>query len=350
MTKRIDNTAEILYDTLKIITRGVVNMAKSSNQKLKLIYLKEIFEEYTDKDNFITMEKIISLLDAQGIKAERKSIYEDIYALKDLGMDIELIRNKGYHLSSRTFELAELKLLVDAVQASKFITETKSAELIKKLEGLTSKNNAKELQHSVIMRERIKSMNESVYLNVDIIQSAMAKNKKILFKYFEWDINKSRRFRKDGGNYQVSPWALTWDDENYYLLAHDKETDIIKHFRVDKMVDIVLSEEMREGSDSTNRFDTANYSRKMFGMFGGETKKVKLRCHNSLIGVFIDRFGRNIIISPDKEYFEVIVEVAVSPVFLSWIMQFGDKVQVLSPTDVKAELLSLAEKIIEKNS
>lgn len=325
-------------------------MAKASNQKLKLLFLKEIFEEYTDKDTFISMEQILSLLEKKGVPAERKSIYEDIYVLQDMGMDIELVRNKGYRLLSRTFELAELKLLVDAVQASKFITETKSAQLIKKLEGLTSKNNAKELQHSVIMRERIKSMNESVYLNVDIIQSAMAKNKKIKFRYFEWDMNKSRHFRKDGGNYQVSPWALTWDDENYYLLAHDKESDIIKHYRVDKMVDIMLSEESREGRDSTNRFDTANYSRKMFGMFGGETKKVKLRCHKSLIGVFIDRFGRGIIVSPDGEFFEVIVEVAVSPVFLSWIMQFGKKVQVLSPDNVKNEILALANEIIEINS
>ncbi len=325
-------------------------MAKSSNQKLKLIYLKEIFEEHTDKNTFISMEQILSLLEKKGVSAERKSIYEDIHVLQDMGMDIELIRNKGYHLASRTFELAELKLLVDAVQASKFITEKKSANLIKKLEGLTSKNNAKELQHSVIMRERIKTMNESVYINVDIIQSAMAKNKKILFKYFEWDINKARHFKKNGGNYTVSPWALTWDDENYYLLAFDSDSDIIKHFRVDKMADIVLSNDMREGNDATSRFDTANYSRKMFGMFGGETKNVKLRCHNSLIGVFIDRFGRNIIISPDDDFFEVIIEVAISPVFLSWIMQFGSKIEILSPENVKNDIISLAKEVIETNS
>jgi len=324
-------------------------MAKSSNQKLKLIYLKEIFEEHTDKNTFISMEQILFLLEKKGVLAERKSIYEDIHVLQDMGMDIELIRNKGYHLASRTFELAELKLLVDAVQASKFITEKKSANLIKKLEGLTSKNNAKELQHSVIMRERIKTMNESVYINVDIIQSAMAKNKKILFKYFEWDINKARHFKKNGGNYTVSPWALTWDDENYYLLAFDSDSDIIKHFRVDKMADIVLSNDMREGNDATSRFDTANYSRKMFGMFGGETKNVKLRCHNSLIGVFIDRFGRNIIISPDGDFFEVIIEVAISPVFLSWLMQFGKKIEVIAPEDVKGELITLAKEIIDVN-
>lgn len=325
-------------------------MAKSSNQKLKLLFLKEIFEIYSDKNTFITMEEIISILDKKGVKAERKSIYEDIYALQELGMDIELVRNKGYRLNSRIFELAELKLLVDAVQASKFITEKKSNELIKKLEGLTSKNNARELQHSVIMRERIKTMNESVYMNVDIIQSAMAKNNQIAFKYFEWDMNKNRHYRKDGGTYIASPWALTWDDENYYLLAYDEESDIIKHYRVDKMTHILLLEKPRIGQDNTTRFDTANYSRKMFGMFGGETRKIQLRCHKSLVGVFIDRFGTNIIISPEGEYFTVIVEAAVSPVFLSWLMQFGNKVSVLHPASVKDELLALANDVISTNS
>ena len=325
-------------------------MPKSANQKLKLLILKEIFETYTDKDTFITMEEIISFLNKRGISAERKSIYEDIYTLQETGMDIELVRNRGYRLKSRTFELAELKLLVDAVQASKFITEKKSNELIKKLEGLTSKNNASELQHSVIMRERIKTMNESVYLNVDIIQNAMAKNKQISFKYFEWDMNKKKRFRRNGEAYLASPCALTWDDENYYLLAHDNDAEIIKHFRVDKMTDIVLLKEARQGVDNTIRFDTANYSRKMFGMFGGETKKIKLRCHSSLAGVFIDRFGNGIIIAPDGDFFEVIIEAAVSPVFLSWLMQFGDKVEVLSPDNVKEELVSLANKVINVNS
>ena len=325
-------------------------MPKSANQKLKLLILKEIFETYTDKDTFITMEEIISFLNKRGISAERKSIYEDIYTLQETGMDIELVRNRGYRLKSRTFELAELKLLVDAVQASKFITEKKSNELIKKLEGLTSKNNASELQHSVIMRERIKTMNESVYLNVDIIQNAMAKNKQISFKYFEWDMNKKKRFRRNGEAYLASPCALTWDDENYYLLAHDNDAEIIKHFRVDKMTDIVLLKEARQGVDNTIRFDTANYSRKMFGMFGGENKKIKLRCHSSLAGVFIDRFGNGIIIAPDGDFFEVIIEAAVSPVFLSWLMQFGDKVEVLSPDNVKEELVSLANKVINVNS
>lgn len=321
----------------------------ASSQKLKLLYLIEMLENQTDKDTFITMEQILAYLENRNIFAERKSIYEDINVLKEFGMDIELVRNKGYHLVSRTFEMSELKLLVDAVQASKFITEKKSNQLIKKLESLTSKNNASELQHSVIMRERIKTMNESVFLTVDSIQLAIAKNRQLSFKYFDWDVNKNKVFKKDGRSYTVSPEALTWDDENYYLLAFDEDAKILKHFRVDKMTALFMLEN-KCSSENTTRFDTAEYSKKMFGMYGGETKKVKLRCHNSLAGVFIDRFGLNSIITPLGESFEIIVEAAISPVFLSWLMQFGEKVTVLSPESVKEELLVLAGKVIGANS
>ncbi len=321
----------------------------ASYQKLKLLYLMEMLETQTDKDNFITMDQILAYLEKRNIFAERKSIYEDINALKEFGMDIELVRNKGYHLVSRQFETSELKLLVDAVQASKFITEKKSSQLIKKLESLTSKNNASELQHSVIMRERIKTMNESVFLTVDSIQAAMAKNRKLSFKYFDWDVNKKKVFRKQGKSYIVSPQALTWDDENYYLLAFDEDAKILKHFRVDKMTALFMLEEKRS-TENTTRFDTAEYSKKMFGMYGGTTKKVKLKCHNSLAGVFIDRFGVQSIITPTGETFEIIVEAAISPVFLSWLMQFGEKVTVLSPESVKEELITLAGKVIGANS
>ncbi len=309
----------------------------------------DIFKKHTDSDTFITMEQILSLLEKHNITAERKSIYEDINALKDFGLNIELVRNKGYHLVTREFETSELKLLVDAVQASKFITEKKSNELIKKLENLTSKNTASELQHSVIMRERIKTMNESVFLTVDMIQLAMAKNKKLSFKYFDWDIYKKKVFKKDGKSYIVSPQALTWDDENYYLLAFDEDANMLKHFRVDKMTALFILDEKRSGL-STTRFNTAEYSKKMFGMYGGTLQKVKLRCASSLAGVFIDRFGLNSIITPLGDSFEIIIEAAISPVFLSWLMQFGDKVTVLSPESVREELLILAGKVIKSNS
>ncbi len=325
-------------------------MAKSSNQKLKLIYLMDIFKEYTDEDTFITMEEIIRLLQQKGVSAERKSIYDDIDVLNQYGFEIEQVRKKGYHLINSTFELAELKLLVDAVQASKFITENKSSQLIKKLESLTSKRKAGELQHSVIMRERIKTMNESVFINVDIIQLAIANNKQLSFKYFDWDIKKQRAFRHGGELYRVSPWALTWDDENYYLIAYDAEAQIFKHYRVDKMVQLTVSNEARLGFESWARFDTGTYSKKMFGMYGGETKKIKLSCDKSLIGVFIDRFGSNVFLAPTADGFEVIIEAAVSPVFLSWLIQFGSRIKIISPDDVRQNLISLAKSAIDANN
>ena len=323
-------------------------MAKSSNQKLKILYLLDIFKTHTDEDTYITMEEIISLLSKKGVSAERKSIYEDIALLNDYGAEIEFVRKHGYHLLCREFELPELKLLVDAVQASKFITEKKSNQLIKKLESLTSKGNASELQHSVVMRERIKSMNESVFINVDIIQSAIKENKQITFRYFDWDIHKNRVFRHQGELYVVSPWALIWDDENYYLVAFDQKSEIFKHYRVDKMMTISVSSSDRQGFDNWTRFDVGAYSKKMFGMYGGEIKKVKLFCHESLLGVFIDRFGADLMLTPADDGFEVMVEACVSPVFLSWLMQFGNKVKVLYPEDVKTALCTLAKEIIDE--
>lgn len=324
-------------------------MAKASKQKLKVLYLLDILEKYTDEEHYITMNEILWRLESRGIQAERKSLYDDIAALNAYGLDIKKRRGAqtGYALCSRLFEMPELKLLVDAVQASKFITVKKSEELIQKLESLTSKNKAVELQHSVIMRERIKTMNESVYHNVDSIQWAITRNVKISFFYFDWTVKKERRLRKGGGRYKVSPCALTWDDENYYLIAYDEESQKIKHYRVDKMQEIAAEEEMREGVDGSVRFDMAQYSRRMFGMFGGEVTRVNLRCSNSLIGVMLDRFGVGTILTPDGDFFEFSVEVAVSPVFLSWLMQFGSKITVLGPPAVIAQLQDLAREVLD---
>ena len=327
-------------------------MAKGGNQKLKLIVLLDILSKYTDKDHCISMENILLHLEKHQISAERKSVYEDIHLLQDMGYEIELVRKSGYRLLSRDFELAELKLLVDAVQASKFITEAKSNELIKKLEGLTSVHQAKELQHSVIMRERIKTMNDSVFFNVDTIQLALSQNKQIRFKYFDWNMKKSKVYKEKNGSsfYTVSPQALTWDDENYYMLAYDKNADIIKHFRVDKMDAISVLDVAAEGNSSLKRFDTASYSKKLFGMFGGDVVKVTLRCKASLAGVFIDRFGAGAFITPEEDTFLISIEVAKSPVFLAWLMQFGGDVSVISPIELKEDLCNIAKKVIDANS
>lgn len=322
-------------------------MARTPEQKLKILYLLDILNKYSDENNVIPIKNIILLLKEKGIAAERKSLYEDIALLNsalDCNIEYKHGKNGGYRLINRKFELSELKLLVDAVQASKFITEKKSNALIRKLESFSSRYQAVQLQHSVIMRERIKTMNESVYFNVDKIQSAINANKQISFLYFDWNMKKERVYRK--ARYYASPIALTWDDENYYLVAFNEADGINKHYRVDKMDDISITEKSTDILYRT-RFDTAKYSKKMFGMYGGETVNVTLLANEKYAGVFIDRFGQSVVFSPENGNFTVTVEVALSPVFYSWVMQFGKNVKILSPEIAVKGIADLASSVTE---
>ena len=255
-------------------------------------------------------------------------------------MDIILRKDapSGYYLGKRDFELAELKLLVDTVQASKFITAKKSDELIQKLEGLASHYEARQLQRQVYVANRIKTMNESIYYNVDKIHTAIWENVKIRFQYFEWAVPKEMRLRKDGAFYCISPWVLTWDDENYYLLGFDEEAGIVKHYRVDKMLNIEMTKEPRLGREHFDNFDTAVFSKKIFGMFGGEEQDVKIRFENRLVGVVLDRFGKDLSIRPvDKAHFDIRVRVVVSHPFFGWLSGLGAGVRILSPESVAKE-------------
>lgn len=323
-------------------------MPKGENQKLKLLYLLKILSEKTDEEHALSMNEIIELLSLYSVTAERKSIYDDIRALQSFGIDIETVKGKttGYYMASRPFELPELKLLVDTVQSSKFITTKKSFELIKKLESFVSVYEASQLQRQVFVLNRIKAMNESIYYNVDFIHDAISENKMISFKYFEWDFGGERKFRHNGARYKVSPWALTWDDENYYMIAFDSDSKIIKHFRVDKIVSIEILSEKREGKEFFEKFDMALYSKKVFGMFGGEEVSVQLKCDKSLIGIVIDRFGREVMAIEYDDYFTVTVSVYQSPLFVSWIMGFGDKIEVLSPQSLRDTIKETAQKIL----
>ena len=309
-----------------------------NNQKLKILYLMKILLEKTDETHSITMPEIIASLQAYGINAERKSIYTDMENLRLFGLDIigeKMDKSFSYYIGNRQFELAELKLLVDSVQASKFITAKKSNQLIKKIEGLASKYEAAQLQRQVYTTERIKAGNEGIYYNVDQIHTAIASNQQIKFHYFNWDVNKKQVLRKDGAYYQVSPWALSWDDENYYLVAYDSAEEKIKHFRVDKMLHISAIEEKREGSKKFQAFDMGAYAKKMFGMFGGDEEMVKIICKNELAGVMIDRFGQDVsLIKEDAEHFSINVRVAVSSQFLSWVLALGDGAKIVSPERV----------------
>lgn len=314
-------------------------MPKSTNQKLKLLYILKILSEQTDEEHYISTGDLIEELAKYDIKAERKSIYDDMNQLIDFGYDIILVKsrvNGGYYLTGRDFELAELKLLVEVVQSSKFLTQKKSKELIGKIEKLASKWDAKQLQRQVYVANRIKTANESIYYIVDDIHRAIQDNDQISFQYLEWNLAKELVPRRDGRRYRVSPWALTCKDENYYLIAHDGEEDKIKHFRVDKMGKIeILSGTKREGAALFERFDIADYANKTFGMYGGREETVTLEFENRLIGVVIDRFGKDVPMRQrDDEHFTVRVKVAVSGQFFGWITGLGAGACIVSPKEV----------------
>ena len=264
-------------------------------------------------------------------------------------MDIILRKDapSGYYLGKRDFELAELKLLVDTVQASKFITAKKSDELIQKLEGLASHYEARQLQRQVYVANRIKTMNESIYYTVDAIHNAISENRKIKFQYYQWNVKKEMELRHNGAWYHISPWGLSWDDENYYLVGFDSEAGLIKHFRVDKMLRIALSNENREGREHFKKLDMADYARKSFGMFGGEEETVKLQVSNGLAGVIIDRFGKDVMMIPvDEDHFNVSVDVRVSRQFLGWVFSLGESVRILGPEAVVDQMKAETQRLI----
>ncbi|MBE6036497.1 MAG: WYL domain-containing protein [Clostridiales bacterium] len=326
-------------------------MAKSANQKIKILYLMRILLQQTDDEHGLTLAELSEALAAYGVEAERKTLYSDLETLEVFGLDIEKRKDKTvrYHVVSREFELPELKLLVDAVQSSKFITHRKSGELIKKLESLTSRYEAQQLQRQVFVSNRIKTMNESIYYMVDELHDAIGTNSKITFHYFEWTEKKEKRLRHDGALYKVSPWALTWDDENYYLVAYDSEAGIIKHFRVDRMTRLRIVDERRDGAEIFKGFDLALYSKKTFAMYGGREETVCLRCNNNLASVMIDRFGQDTtFLYPDEEHFDAYVKVAISPTFLTWVMNFGENVKIISPASVQQDLLDHIRKVLSQ--
>ncbi len=310
-------------------------MAKSANQKLKLLYLCRYLLRRSDEEHPVTVAQMIDYLARQDVAAERKSVYDDMEALRLFGLDVQTVRvgsATGYFIGQRQFQLPELKLLVDSVQSSKFITEKKSLELIGKLESLASEHQARQLNHQVYVRGRIKTMNESIYYNVDEIQAAIDADRPVSFRYFDLDVTKRRAWRRDGGRYAVSPWALMWDNENYYLIAYDHDNAAIRHYRVDKMASISPLEGPRQGADAFARLDMAGYSDAHFGMFSGDVQTVRLCFENDLAGPVVDQFGQDVSLVPlDGERFSVTVNVAVNRQLFGWLCGFGTRARILSP-------------------
>lgn len=311
--------------------------------------------EKTDENHGLTINEIKDELESYGIKAERKSLYDDIEILQSFGLDICTVRTNTvkYYIGNRDFQIPELKLLVDAIQSSKFITRKKSLELIEKLGHLVSENDGSQLRREVYVTNRVKTVNEHIYYNVDKIHNAISENKKISFQYFKWELDTTngnkivKTARKNGEAYRVSPWALCWDDENYYLIAYDSEAKIIKHYRVDKMERIRLLKDERDGSELYKDFNPARYAKSVFSMFGGEECEVKLLVDNNFIGVIVDRFGSDLfIVKHDEHSFTVNVNVMLSPQFYAWVFGLGGGVRILAP---ERAILEFKDKILQLN-
>ena len=310
-------------------------MPKSDNQKLKIFYILDYLEQNSHADHPVRASQLIEMLERRyNISCERKTIYSDIAALQQLGVDIVSIPGKygGYYIASRNFELPELKLLIDAVQSSRFLTEKKSRELIEKLCKQCSVHDAKLVRRDVLVSGRVKSMNESIYYNVDAIQEAIAENRQITFRYFDWGLDGQRKYRDK--DYVASPYGLCQDNENCYLLAHS-ERHGVTHYRVDRMSDIQLTANPRVPCPELTGKKFQEHAAQLFQMYSGESTAVKLRFHRSLVNVVIDRFGQDTMLIPDgSEHFVFTVRVAVSPMFLSWVIGFGAKAKVLYPESV----------------
>ena len=324
-------------------------MARQANQKLKMLYLLEILRRETDEEHPLSLKQIIDLLAQKGVSAERKSLYDDIEQLRLMGEDIITVRDTTvrYYIGERTLDMAQLRLLVDAVQSSKFITRKKSEELIRRLESLTSRHLAGQLQREVVVSGRIKTMNESIYYNVDRLQSAIAEGRQVTFQYFDWGMDKKQHLRHDGALYTVSPWAMVWDDENYYLVAYNGGTKTLRHYRVDRMLRISVTEKSREGEAEFRSQDMGAYSRQTFGMFGGQEQYVTLRCRKRMAGIILDQFGTDTALVPTgEEHFTVHVPVVVSPPFFAWLSGFERDIRLISPAAVAQEYVAYLTDIL----
>ena len=324
-------------------------MPKSDNQKLKIFYILDYLQRNSNERHPVRAADLIAMLDRQhNISCDRKTVYSDIAALQDYGIDIVSLpgKNGGYYIASRNFELSELKLLIDAVQSSRYLTEKKSKELIEKLLTQCNEQDAKLMKRNVLVSGRVKSMNETIYYNVDTIQDAIANNKQITFRYFDWDFGGKRKYREKA--YVASPYGLCQDNENCYLLALSERHGITP-YRVDRMTGIALLDTPRVPCPELTGQALNDHANRLFQMYSGDAVDVKLCFHNSLLNVVIDRFGKDTMLIPDgEEFFNFTVKVAVSPMFLSWVMGFGSKAKILYPQNVIDQLRELCREAMNQ--
>lgn len=322
-------------------------MPRVFNQKIKILYLMRIFLEQTDEEHPMSVKELIAYLNSLGISAERKTVYDDIETLRNFGMDILNRREHpaGFYLASREFELPELRLLVDAVQSSRCITNGKSRQLIRKLESLASVYESRQLRRQGFAENRIRTINENVYYSIDMIQRALTEDRQISFQYCEWTVEKKLRPENEGERYSVSPWGLVWQNEEYYLITYDEKCGRVKQYQVDKLQQIRIEKEVRRGREFFENYDIGELTSRTFGMFGGREVTICLEAHNRLVGVVLDRFGRDIMIHrKDPEHFKTLVRVNISDQFFGWIASLGPYAVIASPDEVRDKYREFLEK------
>lgn len=325
-------------------------MPRSFNQKLKILYLMKFLHEKTDREHPVSVKDIIRTMEAYGISVERKTVYDDIETLRTFGMKIGSRRGKpaGFYLEERTFELPELKFLMDAVQSSKFITEKQSAALVRKLEDLASVHEAKKLKSQVFLMPGIKTLNEEIYTNIETIYDAISANRQISFRYYQWTLSRELKPKRGGERYRVSPGKLLWNNDNYYLMGLDESSGIVKHYRVDKMMDVAVEEEKRSGESVFRDFDMGRFSAETFGMFDGKETILKIRFSNELVGVVLDRFGKKAVLQrSDDTHFFLQTHIRVSGQFFGWLTGLGPGAEIVSPEKVRKEYKSFLTKILK---